>query len=100
MELPVAPALALTIVNLLAPYATALLNRPAWSANSKRLIAVAVSLALSAVSLAIYYGISGEPVPSLPVLFVLGILVSQTAYALIEKPSAKALEEATSAPRG
>lgn len=93
IDLPEIPALALTVVNLLAPYLVAIVNHPRWSPNSKRILAVMVSVLLSVVALLVVQVASGEPVESWVTLVILGILVSQTSYALVTKKSATALEK-------
>ena len=100
IELPTLPAGLVAVLGLLTPYAIALLSNPKWSPSAHRLIAVAVSFIVSVAALFLYYGASGEPVPSLWQLLLLGLLVSQAAYALIMKPSAKSLEARTSGPIG
>lgn len=96
IELPTLPAGLVAVLGLLTPYAIALLSNPKWSPAAHRLMAVAVSLLVSVAAIFLYYGASEEPVPSLWQLILLGLLVSQAAYALIAKPSAKALETRTS----
>jgi len=98
IELPEIPAGILTLINLFAPYLIAVVNHPRWSPTQKRLVAVAMSLALTLVVIALYYLITGEPVQSWPLLLILGVLVSQTSHALITRPSASAVERATSSP--
>lgn len=93
LELPEVPTLVITLLSLFAPYAIALVESPNWSKGSKKLIAIAASLALTVIVLAIYYASSGEPIPSWPTLLVLGVLVSQSSYALVTKESAAKVEK-------
>lgn len=95
-ELPAIPAAIVTIIGVLTPYLVALVNSPRWSTGQKRVVAVVGSLVLTGVSLAIYYASSGEPIPDWWQLLLLGLVVSQAIYALLAKPTAKALETATS----
>lgn len=95
-ELPAVPASIVTILGILTPYLVALVNQPRWSATQKRVIGAVGSFAVSGAAIAIYYGVSGEPVTNWWSMLLLGLLVSQTAYALVAKPSAKTLEVASS----
>lgn len=90
ITLPTVPAGVLTLLSLLAPYAIALINRPAWPAAKKRLVAVIVAVVLAAIVLAFYYVSTGAAVPDWPVLVLLAILVSQASYALVAKDAGAA----------
>lgn len=98
IEIPAAPAGVTTLLALLAPYLIAVINQPRWSTNAKRLVAVAASLVLTLVSLAIYYAMTGDTVPQLPALLLLGLSVSQMSHGLLTRKSADSLEQATSRP--
>jgi len=91
IELPAIPAGVLTLLSVLAPYAIAFINHPSWPAGSKRIIAVAVSLALTLVVLGGYYAFTGDLVPQWPVLILLGVVVSQAAFSALW-PHVKDLE--------
>lgn len=93
LELPVIPTAVLAVVNLLAPFAIAVVNAPRWTAGSKRWMSVAASVLLSLVALAIFYA-SGEPLPNWPQLLLLGVLVSQSSYTLLFKKPATEIEAA------
>lgn len=90
--LPVIPVAVVSILGLLAPYVVAIVNRPQWSPNAKRIVSVIAVAALTAVALVLFYAATKEPVPEWPQLVLLAIVVSQAAYALILKPTAVALE--------
>lgn len=90
--LPVAPVALTAILGLLAPYVVAIVNRPQWSPNVKRIVAVVAVVVLTAVALVLFYAATKEPVPEWPQLVLLAVVVSQAAYALILKPTAAALE--------
>jgi hypothetical protein len=91
IALPAIPAGVLVLLNFFAPYATALVVNPAWSANQKRIVAIVVALVLAAIVLLIaFYGF-GIPVPAWPVLLLLAITVSQASYDLVLKRSANNL---------
>ena len=84
------------VLSALAPLVVALLNRPSWSAGRKQLVALAVSVGLAVVALAVTGGFtSGQDVATV-VLAVVG--ATQAAYALVWKPTgvAPAVEAATS----
>lgn len=92
ITLPAIPAGVITLLGLLAPYAIALINHPAWPAGSKRIVSIAVSLALTVLALVMYFVITGDAVPGWPLLLILGLIVSQAAYALLSKGSATRIE--------
>lgn len=93
-------ALAVGLAGLLAPFLTALINRPSWSSQLKQLVALVVAIVLGIIGLVLGGAISN--VPATPaawgiVLFsVIGI--SQTLYAVVLKTTGvgPALEKATS----
>ena len=91
--LPVAPVAVTAILGLLAPYFIAIVNRPQWAPHVKRIVAVAATVALTAVALVLFYAVTKEPVPEWPQLVLLAIVVSQAAYALLLKPTAVTLEQ-------
>lgn len=91
--LPVAPVALTAILGLLAPYVVAIVNRPQWSPNAKRIVSVLATVALTVVALVLFYAVTKEPVPEWPQLVLLAIVVSQAAYALLLKPTAVALEQ-------
>lgn len=97
IELPV-PALGiLTLLGFLAPYAIAIVNRPSWSSGVKKIVAVVASVVLAAIALALYYLITGEALPTWPLLVLLVIVVCQASYNLVTRDlGAAALERATS----
>ena len=94
LTLPEVPAGVVTLLGLFTPYGTALLNgfihlTGVW----KRVVSVAVALAVAAISLVIYYSATGDNVPNLVGLLLLAVVVSQTSYALVTKNTAKAIED-------
>lgn len=91
--LPAAPVALTAILGLLAPYVVAIVNRPQWSPNAKRIVSVLAVAALTAAALVLFYAVTKEPVPEWPQLVLLAIVVSQAAYALLLKPTAVALEQ-------
>lgn len=93
--LPSVPAIVTAILGLVAPYIVAAVNRPAWSPMWKRIIAVLVTVVLTAFTLAMYFAITREALPEWPQLILLAIVVSQAAYALVLKPSAVVVEQKT-----
>lgn len=96
ITLPTIPAGVLVLLGLLAPYVQALIQRPAWSATVKKVVAVAVAIVLTAVVLAFYYVYTGDTVPAWPVLVLLALVVAQASYTLVTKSTATALEQRTS----
>lgn len=91
ITIPAIPAGVLTLLSFLAPYAIALINHPSWKAGSKRLVAIVVSLLLTLIVLVLYFIMTGDRIPSWPVLILLAIVVSQAAYLLL-KDSATQVE--------
>ena len=94
IELPVVPLGVTVLLVFLSPYAVAIINHPAWSANSKKLVTVAVTLILSGVALWLYYALTGDVPLPWPAFSLLFLVVSQAAYALLLKPSVKRVESA------
>lgn len=91
IDIPVAPAIVLTLVGFFAPYLIALLNglSPFVSGVWRRVVAVAASVTLGALGLGGYYLFTGEPFPASPAAWVTAILlvvvVCQTSYGIILK---------------
>ncbi|WP_100811802.1 hypothetical protein [Microbacterium sp. BR1] len=96
ITLPAIPAGALVLLAFFAPYAQAIIQRPEWPAKWKKVVTVAVAVVLTVIVLAFYYFMTGDVVPAWPVFVILAITVAAASYALITKPSATALEIATS----
>lgn len=100
ITIPVPAVGILTLVSFLTPYAVAIVNRPWWSDTARKIVSVAGALVVAAVSMTLYYLLSGEPLPASTADWItLGLVavgVSQASYALITKPSAAAVEKATS----
>lgn len=96
LDIPTVPAVIITLLGILAPYAIALVNRPEWSPRVKKIVAVVASLAIAALALVIYFAGTGEPIPQWWVLLLLGLFVTQASYSLVTKTSASRLELATS----
>ena len=102
LDLPTIPSGITTLLNLLAPYVVAVVLgiagrhadlRP-WV---KKAIALAASVVLTVVVMAGYYVLTGDTVPAWPWLVLLGIVVSQAAYALVARDAgAAAVERRTS----
>lgn len=95
ITLPTIPAGVLTLLALLAPYAIAIINRPGWSTNTKRVVSIAVAIILAAIVLIGYFLITRDVIPDWPVLVLLTIIVVQASYALITKSTATQLERST-----
>jgi hypothetical protein len=94
VTLPAIPSGVTILLAFFAPYAIAVINHPSWPAKYKRVISLVVTVLLAGVSMLVYYAMTGYIFPD-PVQFVLlFLIISQAAYALILKPSAKALEAA------
>lgn len=91
-ELPVIPAGVVLLLSFFSPYAVAIINHPGWSPRHKKVIAIAVTLLLAAISMAFYYLVTGEALLPLPAFILLFLVVGQAAYALVLKPSAKKIE--------
>jgi glucan phosphoethanolaminetransferase (alkaline phosphatase superfamily) len=93
ITLPVIPSGLTVLLAFFAPYAIAVLNHPAWAPKYKRLVALAVTVALAGVSMLFYYMLTGYVFPNPFEFILLFLVISQAAYALLLKPSAKAIEE-------
>lgn len=86
MDAITAVALGTAIAGLLAPFLTALLNQPAFSSQTRGMIATAVALVLGVVATALTGGFALGPAgAAASVLAVVG--VSQTLYSVILKPT-------------
>lgn len=92
IDLPVIPAGLLALLAFFAPYAIAIINHPSWNPKWKRLVAIIVSIVLALVVMVLYYLMTVDLIPQWPVLLLLAIVVSQAAYALVLKPTAKSVE--------
>lgn len=91
-EIPVAPAIVLTLIGFLAPYVIAALNGVLPFVTSgwwRRVIAVAASIILAGLGLVGWQLFTGEPLPSTPSAWVTAVLlvlvVCQASYALVTK---------------
>ncbi|TQL46663.1 hypothetical protein FB562_2187 [Homoserinimonas aerilata] len=90
IAIPAIPAALTLLLNFFAPYATALVVDPRWSAGQKKIVAIAVSIVLAA--LVILFALwMGWVLPAWPVLILIGILVSQASYDLVTKRTADQL---------
>lgn len=95
--IPSVPELVVAIVNVFAPYLIALVTQIDWSPTVKRVVAIAASLIVTGLALAIYYAITGEQPGNWAELLLLGVMVSQSVFALLAKPAGIiAVERATS----
>lgn len=95
LDIPTVPAVIVTLLGIFAPYAIAVVNRPEWSVNARKVVAVLASLVIAALALVIYFAATGEPIPQWWVLLLLGLFVTQASYALVTKPTAARLESFT-----
>jgi hypothetical protein len=86
--LPAIPAVVTLLLNFFAPYAVALVVDPVWPAKYKKLVAIVVSLLLSALVLVFAVLVGGYVMPAWPVLAILAIAVAQASYDLVLKRSA------------
>jgi hypothetical protein len=86
MDTITAVALGTAIAGLLSPFLTALLNQPAFSSQTRGMIATGVAIVLGLAATAITGGFSlGAAGAAGSVLAVVG--VSQTLYSVILKPT-------------
>lgn len=93
ITLPAIPAGALVLMAFFAPYAQALIQKPAWPSSWKKWITVAVSIVLTVVVLLFYYLVTGDTIPAWPVFVLLAITVASASYALVTKGTASQLEQ-------
>lgn len=96
IQIPVLPIGIITLLGFLSPLAIALANQPWWPSRQKKAVSIVIALLLAAIALILYYLISGDAVPSWPVLILLALVVSQASYTLVLKTPATAIEEASS----
>jgi hypothetical protein len=94
VTLPLIPSGVTILLAFFAPYAIAVVNHPGWEPKYKRLISLVVTVLLAGVSMLFYYMMTGYIFPDPAQFVLLFLIISQAAYALILKPSAKALESA------
>ena len=94
VTLPLIPSGITVLLAFFTPYAIAVINHPAWAPKYKRLVALIVTVLLAGVSMLFYYMMTGHVFPDPAQFILLFLIISQAAYALILKPSAKALESA------
>lgn len=92
INMPAVPLGILTLLSLFAPYAVSFINHRRWAPSSKRLVAIVTSLVLALIVIALYYLMTGEPPMDWPYMLVLAVLVTQTSYSLLLKPSATIVE--------
>jgi hypothetical protein len=92
ITLPLMPSGLAVLLAFFSPYAIAVVNHPAWPSKYKRLVSLVVTVILAAVSMLFYYLLTGYVYPDPAQFFVLFLIISQAAYALVLKSSAKALE--------
>lgn len=92
LELPAIPAGVLTLIAFFLPYAQAILQRPGWSETQKKLLSIGLALGVTAVALGFYYLTTGDLLPSWPVFILLVLVVSQTSYSMLLRPTAKKVE--------
>lgn len=69
---------------VLAPFLTAIVNRPEWSENTRRGVSFLVSVVVAVVALALFGGLDLSDIPA-AILAVLA--VSTTVYAFLWKPT-------------
>lgn len=92
LELPSIPAGIVLLLSFFSPYAIAVVNHPRWSTGSKKLITIAVTIVLAFISMWFYYLMTGDTLLPWPAFILLFLIVSQSAYALVLKPTAKVVE--------
>jgi hypothetical protein len=92
ITIPLMPSGLAALLAFLSPYAIAVINHPGWPAKYKRLVALIVTAVLAGVSMLLYYALTGYLYPNPAQFFLLFLVISQAAYALILKSSAKAFE--------
>jgi len=92
ITLPLMPSGLTVLLAFFSPYAVAVVNHPAWPVKYKRLVALVVTVLLAAISMLFYYLMTGYVVPDPAQFIVLFLIISQAAYALVLKSSAKTFE--------
>lgn len=101
LEIPTAPAGVLVLLSFFAPYAIAALNGVlpfVKTPGMRKLVTVVVAVVVTAIVFVFYYAMTGEPLPSWPVLILLALVVITASYALVTKSTASALERKLSPP--
>jgi uncharacterized membrane protein YccC len=92
VTLPLMPSGITALLAFLSPYAIAIVNDPIWPAKYKRLVSLIVTGVLAGLCMALFYMMTGYVYPNPAQFFLLFLLISQAAYALVLKSSAKTLE--------
>lgn len=92
-ELPAIPAGMMLLLSFFSPFLIALVNHPTWTPRVKYVVAIIVTILLTIVVIIVYYAMSGDIVPSWPVLLIIGLAVAQAAYALVWKKPASQIEQ-------
>lgn len=95
ITLPAIPSGITVLLAFFAPYAVAVISHPGWAPKYKRLVSIIVTVLLAGVSMLFYFLMTGYVWPDPAQFILLFLIISQAAYALLLKPSAKALETAT-----
>lgn len=89
-DIPAVPLGIVALLNFFAPYAASFPINPNWSTGQKKVAAIVVAVAVAGIALLIAWGLGFE-LPAWPILLILGVLVSQTAYDLVHKKTADKL---------
>jgi hypothetical protein len=92
ITLPIIPSGLTVLLAFFAPYAVAVINHPSWQPKYKRIVSLVVTILLAAVSMLFYFMMTGYVFPDPAQFILLFLIISQAAYALLLKPSAKAVE--------
>lgn len=92
IEIPAIPGGIMVLLGFFSPYAVAIINHPRWNSASKKVASIFVSIVLAGIVMALYYLMTGDLLPSWPVFILLALVVMQTSYSMILKPSATSLE--------
>lgn len=91
IEIPAIPVGVLVLLQFFAPYAIAIAQNPRWTPAQKKVVAIILSVVLTAVVLAVAVLGFGLPIGSWWVFGLLGVVVSQASYALITGTAARNL---------
>lgn len=93
ITIPEVPAGILALLSFFAPYAVALINRPAWSSNTKRVVGIVVPALLALLVWIMYWFMTGDGLHDWPKMILLAVVITQTSYALVTEKSATRVEE-------
>lgn len=95
ITLPAVPLGILTLLAFFTPFAASVINGAltfVQGRNARRIVSVLLTLVLTAVVIAFYYGMTGDTIESWWAFALIAIMVAQSAWSLLFKKPAEKLE--------